>query len=240
MKGYIRHTLKGLEYALIFAALYAIVSAAEGSCSAPITSNVFLFATSPFNPIENCALLVEGHPAFMELVVNFLLVAMLVFAAGFYFDRFEKLSGVRFFMLYVFASGIITTYIASASSWAYIAAYHGVNLHVATGTSILGFDMCLFLAVFMSIELFYMLSNKRGKRSISSSGRGSIALFAYAFMITVWVLGIAAYLHNGLIHIAGILALPVFFVLLIGLGRTSLPRLMKSIKSRSLGSGLHL
>ncbi|OJI07549.1 MAG: hypothetical protein BK997_02955 [Candidatus Micrarchaeum sp. ARMAN-1] len=235
--GAIDYINNGARYTLLFMVLYLFVSVFEGSCARPVLNSAFLFLTAPFNPLENCILASSSAGFFVAVASNFVFVAILIFGAGAYFEYLSGITkrGVR--MSYVFASAVISTYIASAMSFLYFSRFPELRLKVATGTSIIGFDMCMFMALFMGIEVFYYLKARSGKRSLRRSrklGFDPIYVNTRVGFILIFLILIYSYLDVSLVHLAGLIAIPILAVLVLSFSHMSLGKAMRAIGRSSL------
>lgn len=209
--------LKSTEYTLLFVLLYGLVSIFEGSCANPVLNPAFLFVSSPFNPIENCLLINAGASPFVSVFSNFIMVALLIAVAGYYFNYIAKITKNNIRMSYVFGSSVLATYIASAASIAYFSRFPEITLKVATGTSIIGFDMCLFMTVFMLFELFYYYGSrpKNSRKRMSFSSRYPFFVQVRFGAILIFFVLMSTYLRISLVHLAGLFAFPIFAMLII-------------------------
>ncbi|MCL5102261.1 MAG: hypothetical protein M1544_02810 [Candidatus Marsarchaeota archaeon] len=222
----------GAKYALIFMSIYFIVAIFEGSCANPNLNNSFLLATAPFNPLENCLLAASQGGIFIGIVSNFLVVALLIWGAGYYFGYLKKVTNGAIRMEYVFLSAVISTYMASIMSYLYFSKFVDIKLKVATGTSIIGFDMCLFVAVFMFLEIYYYT---KARALDQPKMRGSLKRMAYLMNIRLGFLAIAliliySYLNISLVHLAGLIGLPIFAIVTISLGHKSMAKLLSQLR----------
>ncbi len=231
----VQHVRTGLYYTLVFIAVYLVVALFEGSCTHPVLNNIFLFSTAPFNPLENCLAEYEGIPIINAVIGNFVIVAVLIFIAGYYFSYLRGLSKKMPHMLDIMLASVITTYIASAASWAYLISMHS-NRMVATGTSLIGFDMCMFLAVFMAIEYAYNFGmiKRAFENSLGAMSRSSfvdyIKAIGYPVIILALLMIMYGYMKTSLIHVAGLIAFPIFIVILLTARHTGFGALVKSFK----------
>jgi hypothetical protein len=221
-----------LEYVLLFVLLYGLVSALEGTCAHPVLNSAFLFITAPFNPLENCLLVQTGEGAFVSLASNFFFVALLIAGAGYYFSYMSKKTKNSIRMSYVFSSALISTYLASAMSYLYFSRFANTRLKVATGTSIVGFDMCLFMAVFMGLELFYYF-NGSGKAKYPMRKKLVLMpmdMIVRAGFVAIFIMFLYSYLNVSLVHLAGFVALPVFVMLVYSFSHKSLEKALEPLK----------
>lgn len=227
-----------MEYVVLFIALYSIVSLFEGTCAHPVLNSVFLFLTAPFNPLENCLLVQSGEGAFISIASNFVFVAMLIGGAGYYFSYISKRTKNAIRMSYVFSSAVISTYIASAMSYLYFSGFADTKLKVATGTSIIGFDMCLFMAVFMALEVYYYYvsytSRKIRTRKNVYSDSGAFIVMRVGF-VAIFLIILYSYLNISLVHLAGFIALPIFAVLVLSFSHVSMRKAIALLKKAKYG-----
>ena len=229
----LKYSNSAYKYVILFVVLYLLVSVFEGSCAHPNLDSTFLFVTAPFNPLEDCALASIHGGILVEIASNFVFVAFLIYFAGYYFAYISRITRNRIKMSYVFASAIISTYIASAMSYLYFSKFVDIRLKVATGTSIIGFDMCLFIAVFMSIELYYNIKASSGNKNLT---KRRLRNYMYAISIRIGFIAILlviiySYLNVSLVHLSGLTAIPIFAVLAISFGHTTVDKTLKLMRS---------
>ncbi|MCL4387946.1 hypothetical protein M1567_02220 [Candidatus Marsarchaeota archaeon] len=221
----------GARYTMLFTLLYLLVSVFEGPCSHPALGSSFLLITAPFNPLENCILASSSEGFFVAVASNFVFVAILIFGAGAYFEYLSRITKRGVLMSYVFASAVISTYIASAMSFLYFSKFPELKLKVATGTSIIGFDMCMFMAIFMGIEVFYYLKARSGSRHkrLKRLGFDPIYVNTRLGFILIFLILLYSYLDVSLVHLAGLIAIPILAVLVLSFSRMSLGKAISSI-----------
>ena len=227
----------GARYTLLFVVLYLLVAVFEGSCAKPVLNSAFLFATAPFNPLENCILAGSSSGFFVAVASNFVFVAILIFGAGAYFGYLSRITKKGLRMSYIFASAVISTYIASAMSYAYFSEFPAMRLKVATGTSIIGFDMCMFMAIFMGIEVFYYLkarSGKRGSRRNKKLGFDPVYVNTRVGFILIFLILIYSYLSVSLVHLAGLIAIPILAMLVLSFSHRGIGKVVRSIERPGL------
>ncbi len=227
----------GARYTLLFALLYLLVSVFEGPCSRPVLNSAFLFITAPFNPLENCILASSSSSFFVAVASNFVFVAILIFGAGVYFGYLSRTTKKGIRMSYVFASAIISTYIASAMSFFYFSRFQELRLKVATGTSIIGFDMCMFMAIFMGIEIFYYLKARRKigrSKRLGRTGFDPVYLNTRFGFILIFLILMYSYLDVSLVHLAGLIAIPILAVLVISFSHVGFGKAIGAIGRHGL------
>ncbi len=227
----------GARYTLLFMVLYLLVAVFEGSCARPVLNSAFLFATAPFNPLENCILASSSAGFFVAVASNFVFVAVLIFGAGAYFGYLSRVTKRGMRMPYIFASAVISTYIASAMSFAYFSEFPELRLKVATGTSIIGFDMCMFMAIFMGIEVFYYLKARNGKKGFKKSrklGFDPVYVNTRVGFILIFLILMYSYLSVSLVHLAGLIAIPILAMLVLSFSHRGIGKVVRSIERPGL------
>ena len=199
--------------------LHMVVACVNGSqigCAA-------VFLTAPFSALEDYA------PTFGATVANlvgnfvFIIVIMLVAEVAAHSTALGNILTMRDALLIVVGA----TYFVSLLQWILVGA-------PATGTSIIGFSLCLYIIIVVGVEIFGWLAGKNTESL-------TLVSFQYALVLVVGLYAIDGYVYNNAampLHIIGGAISAWVFSLVIIAGVSEARKTLRNVSvKQDLGSG---